>query len=83
MLHEQDLVQASPRAGRSVLVDLDRLPHAQLLVVHHVAMHHEDPGVVEETRADHSVAALRRPRHDRTFSWLIVRIRHRDNFIKV
>ena len=35
----------------SVLVDLDRLHHAHLLVVHHVAMQHEDARVVEETRA--------------------------------
>jgi hypothetical protein len=42
-----DRVQVHERA--SVLVDLDRLHHAHLLVVHHVAMQHEDAGVVEET----------------------------------
>jgi len=39
-------------SGASVLVDLDRLHHTHLLVVHHVAVQHEDAGVVEETRAD-------------------------------
>src|SRR6516162_7533308 len=52
----------TPRA--SVLVDLDRLHHTQLLVVHHVAMHHENAGVVEEARADDGAAARGRPRHD-------------------
>jgi hypothetical protein len=51
-------------SGASVLVDLDRLHHAHLLVVHHVAMHHEDAGVVEEARADDGAAAFGRPRHD-------------------
>jgi hypothetical protein len=49
----------------SVLVDLDRLHHAHLLVVHHVTAQHEDAGVVEETRADDDAAALSWPRHDR------------------
>src|ERR1700730_7742 len=38
--------------------------HAHLLVVHHVAVHHEDAGVVEEARADDGAAAFGRPRHD-------------------
>src|SRR6516164_3084347 len=50
--------------GASVLVDLDRLHHAHLLVVHHMAVHHEDAGVVEEARADDGAAAFGRPRHD-------------------
>ena len=51
-------------SAASVLVDLDRLHHPHLLVVHHVAMHHEDAGVVEEARADDGAAAFGRPRHD-------------------
>jgi hypothetical protein len=34
--------------ARSALIDLDRLHHAHLLVVHHVTMQHEDAVVVEE-----------------------------------
>src|SRR5262249_25194169 len=47
-----------------VLVDLRRLHHAQLLVVHHVTVHQEGAGVIEETRADDGAAAFGRPRHD-------------------
>jgi hypothetical protein len=50
--------------GASVLVDLDRLHHAHLFMVHHVAMHHEDAGLVEEARADDGAVAFGRPRHD-------------------
>jgi hypothetical protein len=42
--------------GKSILVGLDRLHHAQLLVVHHVAVEHEHAGVIEEARADHGNA---------------------------
>jgi hypothetical protein len=45
-------MECKPMSGASVLVDLDRLHHTHLLVVHHVAVQHEDAGVVEETRAD-------------------------------
>ena len=51
-------------SAASVLVDLDRLHHPHLLVVHHVAVHHEDAGVVEEARADDGAAAFGQPRHD-------------------
>ena len=44
----------------SVLVDLDRLHHTHLLVVHHVAVQHEDAGVVEKARADDDTAAFGR-----------------------
>jgi hypothetical protein len=59
----------------SVLVDLDRLHHAHLLVVHHVAVHHEDAGVVEEPRADDDAAAFGRPRHDRGIPPRPIRVR--------
>src|SRR5260370_35921997 len=47
----------------SVLVDLDRLHHALLLVVHHVAMQHVDAGVIEEARAEDDIAPLARHHH--------------------
>jgi hypothetical protein len=58
-------IERGERGVTSVLVDLDRLHHAHLLVVHHMAVHHEDAGVVEEARADDDAAAFGRPRHDR------------------
>src|SRR5436309_6589675 len=45
-----------PRSLR--LVDLHRLHHAHLLMVHHVAVEHVDAGEIEEARPEHDLAAL-------------------------
>ncbi len=46
------------QVGFSVLVDFDGRHHTHLFVVHHMAVHHVDPGVVEEARAERYGAAL-------------------------
>ena len=55
-------------SGVLVLVDLDRLHHPHLLMVHNVAVQHEDAGVVEEARANDGAAAFGRPRHDHSIA---------------
>src|SRR3984893_4448252 len=56
--------------------------HAHLLGVHHVAVHHEDAGIVEEARADDGAAAFGRPRHDHSIAPRPIGLRlaaHLDN----